>query len=45
MTTDQQLAVLRNIRDVRRELQTLKLMLYGVIALQLINLIVSLTRL
>lgn len=45
MTTDQQLAVLRNIRDVRRELQTLKLMLYGVIALQCINLIVGLTRL
>lgn len=45
MTTDQQLATLRNIREVRRELQTLKQMLLGVIALQLINLIVGITRL
>lgn len=45
MTTDQQIATLRNIRELRRELQILKQMLLGVIALQLINLVVSITRL
>lgn len=45
MGADQQLATLRSIRELRRELQTLKLILLGVIALQLVNFITSITQL
>lgn len=45
MTTDQQLATLRQIAQVKRMLRRHELMLIAIIAIQLINLIVGLSRL
>ncbi len=45
MTTDQQLATLRQITQVKRMLRRHELMLMAIIAIQLINLILGLTRL
>lgn len=45
MTTDQQLASLRQIMEVKRMLRRHELILIAIVAIQLINLIVGLSRL
>jgi hypothetical protein len=45
MTTDQQLASLRQIKQLQRMLQIHERILLAIIAIQLINLIVGLSRL
>lgn len=45
MTTDNQLATLRQIYEVRRALRVQHRMLVAIIAVQIINLILGLTRL
>lgn len=45
MAVDQQLATMRQIMEVKRMLRRHELMLMAIIAIQLINLIVGLSRL
>jgi hypothetical protein len=45
MTADQQLATVRQIKEVRRMLRRHELLLIAIIAIQLINLIVGLSKL
>jgi hypothetical protein len=45
VTVDQQLATVRQIKEVRRMLRRHELMLIAIVAIQLINLIVGLSKL